>query len=106
MKASSSHHIVVGDVPTRLPGLVRDLDHHLESVVPGTSTDYILKPGSLAITMMHLMRRYAVANHNVESGIANAWFDEQVSLAREGRFIFFHHPVCGNRTQVSMSLSN
>lgn len=88
LKASWDQHFVAGDVPARLPGILRRQGHHVENVVPVTLTDHMLKPDGIAIMMMHLMRRYAVGSGHVEAGVADDWFDEQVSLASEGRFFF------------------
>lgn len=88
LKASWDKHFVAGDVPARLPGLLKGLGHEVEQVTPFTLTDHVLKPDGLAMMMMHLMRHYAVGNGHVESDDADAWFDEQVSLARQGRFFF------------------
>ena len=62
--------------------------HHVENVVPITITDHVLKPDGYAITMMHLLRQYAIANKLVDADTADDWFNEQISLAREGRFFF------------------
>ena len=88
MIASWDHHFVSGTLPERLPSLLRAKGHEIEAVVPFTMTDHELKPDGLAIMMMHLMKSYAVANGHVEEAVAQAWFDEQVSRAKEGRFFF------------------
>ncbi|WP_299657167.1 hypothetical protein [uncultured Tateyamaria sp.] len=38
--------------------------------------------------LMHLMSRYAVENEHMSALDASAWFDEQISLAQQGRFFF------------------
>lgn len=81
-------HFVAGDLPSRLPGIIKSLGYCIETVVPMTLTDHVLKPDGIAILMMHLMRQYAIANDHVEADVADAWFDEQISLSREGRFFF------------------
>lgn len=86
--ASWEQHFVAGDLPARLPGIVKHLGHHVENVVPVTITDHVLKPDGYAITMMHLLRQYAIANKHVDADTADDWFNEQISLAREGRFFF------------------
>ncbi|SFS19460.1 methyltransferase domain-containing protein [Yoonia litorea] len=86
--ASWDQHFVAGDLPARLPGIIRSLGHHIDAVNPVTLTDHILKPDGIAIMMMHLMRQYAITNEHVAVEVADAWFDEQISLAKEGRFFF------------------
>ncbi|MEM6891736.1 MAG: methyltransferase domain-containing protein [Pseudomonadota bacterium] len=86
--ASWDQHFFAGDVPARLPGTIKGLGHVVEAVVPITLTDHVLKPDGMAIMMMHLMRQYATANQHVKTEVADAWFNEQISLAHEGRFFF------------------
>lgn len=88
MIASWDHHFVSGTLPERLPSLLKAKGHEIEAVVPFTMTDHELKPDGLAIMMMHLMKSYAVSNGHVEDAVAHAWFEEQQSLAKEGRFFF------------------
>ncbi len=38
--------------------------------------------------LMHLMSRYAADNGHMDAAETQAWFDEQVELARAGRFFF------------------
>lgn len=38
--------------------------------------------------LMHLMSRYAAQNGHMSVAETGAWFDEQVHLARQGRFFF------------------
>lgn len=86
MIASWDHHFVSGTLPERLPSLLKTKGHEIEAVVPFNMTDHELKPDGLAIMMMHLMKSYAVANGHVEEAVAHAWYEEQQSLAKEGRF--------------------
>ncbi|WP_323767518.1 methyltransferase domain-containing protein [Marinovum sp.] len=88
LRSSWDQHFVAGDLPARLPGLLKDQGQTVESVVPFTVVDHVLKPDGLAFTMMTLMKQYAIENGHVDVEIADAWFDEQISLAREGRFFF------------------
>ena len=88
LRSSWDQHFVAGDVPARLPGILKHQGHDVEDVVPVTLTDHVLKPDGIAIMMMHLMRQYATDNKHVDQDIADAWFNEQISLAREGRFFF------------------
>ena len=88
MISSWDQHFVSGILPARLPVFLKAKGHQVESVVPVTLTDHELKPDGIAIMMMHLMKQYAIANTHVEKEVAQAWFDEQEKLAREGRFFF------------------
>jgi SAM-dependent methyltransferase len=88
MIASWDEHFVSGSLPARLPGLLKAKGQIVEAVLPVTLTDHELKPDGIAITMMHLMKHYAISNDLVEEAVAQAWFDEQEKLASEGRFFF------------------
>ncbi len=88
MIASWDHHFVSGTLPERLPSLLKAKGHEIEAVVPFSMTDHELKPDGLAIMMMHLMKNYAVANDHVDETVAQAWFEEQEDLAKNGRFFF------------------
>ncbi|WP_367180596.1 methyltransferase domain-containing protein [uncultured Ruegeria sp.] len=88
MLTSWNQHFVSGSVPERLPALIKARGNHVEDVLSFTMTDHQLKPDGLAIMMMHLMKQYAVANDHVDPAVAQSWFDEQLSLAKVGRFFF------------------
>ncbi len=88
MLTSWNRHFVSGSVPERLPALIRARGDRVDDVLSFTMTDHQLKPDGLAIMMMHLMKQYAVANDHIEPSVAEAWFDEQLSLANAGRFFF------------------
>ncbi|WP_299731074.1 hypothetical protein [uncultured Tateyamaria sp.] len=47
-----------------------------------------LRPDGIAFMLMHLMSRYAADNGHMDAAETQAWFDEQVELARAGRFFF------------------
>lgn len=88
LMASWDAHFVSGSLPERVSGFLKARGHVVEAVVPVTLTDHELKPDGIAITMMHLMKKYAIANQHVEDVVAHAWFEEQEKLAKEGRFFF------------------
>ncbi|WP_058282231.1 methyltransferase domain-containing protein [Ruegeria denitrificans] len=88
MLTSWNQHFVSGSVPERLPALIKARGDHVEDVLSFTMTDHQLRPDGLAIMMMHLMKQYTVANDHVDPAVAQLWFDEQLSLARTGRFFF------------------
>ena len=88
MRASFDQHIASGDVPERLPGMLKNMGFEIEVVKPVTLTDTILKPDGIAIMVMHLMKRYAISNQHVETDVVQEWFAEQQRLAQEGRFFF------------------
>ena len=88
MKSSWDQHFASGRIPERLPALVRSEGHFVEDVVPVTLVDHRLNPDGVAMMMMHLMRGYAVDQGHLDAADAQAWFDEQVALARDGRFFF------------------
>lgn len=88
MQESWDQHFASGLVPEKLPGLIRDRGHVVDDVVPITLTDHHLKPDGMALMMMHLMKQFAVSSGHFDADTAQAWFDEQYSLARAGRFFF------------------
>lgn len=81
-------HLVEKRVPEILPALCRDAGFIVDEVRPLVFSDTVLKPDGLAAMMMHLMRRYAVDNGQLTQAAANAWFEEQHALSRDGRFFF------------------
>jgi len=103
MIASWDHHLTERCVPQILPGILRDCGFAVDEVRPFTFCDHILKPDGLASMMMRLMERYAVENNHFSAGEAKAWFDEQLTLATEGRFFFSltHFVVCAQKTPAA-----
>lgn len=88
MMASWDQHCVHRDVSAKLSALLATKGHNVSDVRAHTMTDHVLKSDGVAVTMMHLMKAYAVANRHVDAETAEAWFDEQLNLASEGRFFF------------------
>lgn len=88
MLASWDQHFTERGVPALLPPILRDAGFTLEDIQPLTICDYTLKPDGLAIMMMQLMARYATDNGHVPAQDAQAWLDEQYTLAEKGRFFF------------------
>lgn len=68
--------------------MTRDAGFAAIEVVPFTFCDVTLRPDGIAFMLMHLMSRYAVENGYMDEIETTAWFDEQVDLARQGRFFF------------------
>lgn len=88
MIASWDHHFTDRGVSVALPPLMRDAGFVIEQIQPFTICDYTLKPDGLATMMMQLMARYATQNNHVDADEAQAWLDEQKSLAEQGRFFY------------------
>ncbi len=88
MISSWNRHFVSGSVPERLPALIKARGDKVDEVRSITLVDHQLKPDGIATMMLHLMRQFAVANAHVDPAVAQAWFDEQQSLAEAGRFFF------------------
>ena len=88
MIASWDHHFTDRGVSVALPPLMRDAGFVIEHIQPITICDYTLKPDGLATMMMQLMARYATQNNHVDADEAQAWLDEQESLAEQGRFFY------------------
>lgn len=81
-------HVADPISPVSLVQALRRCGFTVENVQPHTSVDTELRPDGLARMMTILMRSYAVSNGHVLAEEADAWFEEQEQLAREGRF--FH----------------
>lgn len=82
------HHYIEARTAGLWPSLTRDAGFAAIEVVPFTFCDVTLRPDGIAFMLMHLMSRYAVENGYMEEIETTAWFDEQVDLARQGRFFF------------------
>lgn len=100
MLAAWDNHLVERGVPAILPCILRNADFVLEDVRPITFCDHDLKPDGLANMMLRLMERYAVANGYFSSGETQEWVEEQLALAKAGRFFFSitHFVVCARKT--------
>nr|WP_319385392.1 methyltransferase domain-containing protein [uncultured Roseibium sp.] len=81
-------HLVERRIPAVLPPILREAGYRVDSVtaVPFSSTS--LHPDGLANMLIHLMKPYAVAKGPFSKEEADAWAEEQVRLAGEGRFFF------------------
>ncbi|WP_343067883.1 methyltransferase domain-containing protein [Sulfitobacter aestuariivivens] len=88
MKTAWDSHLAERDTGALLPAEFRAAGFAGVEVVPFTIVDPVLRPDGLAQMMMILMRRYAIENDLMPAAEANAWYDEQVALAAEGRFFF------------------
>lgn len=82
------HHYIEPRVAALWPRLTRDAGFDAVEIDPFTFCDTTLRPDGLAFMLMHLMSRYAAENGHMSGQDAQAWFDEQVELARQGRFFF------------------
>lgn len=88
MLAAWDHHYTEARVAALWPSLTRDAGFAAIEVAPFTFCDVTLRPDGIAFMLMHLMSRYASQNGHMKKAEAKAWFDEQVELARQGRFFF------------------
>ena len=82
------HHYTEARVAALWPRLSRESGFAAIEVEPFTFCDVTLRPDGIAFMLMHLMSRYAKENGHVSAAETKAWFDEQVDLARDGRFFF------------------
>ena len=81
-------HYTEARVAALWPRLAREAGFLAIEIEPFTFCDVTLRPDGIAFMLMHLMSRYAVEiGHMTETETAG-WFDEQVELARQGRFFF------------------
>jgi len=81
-------HLAQRAVPALLPEVLEKAGFSVDRVEPVTFCDTALKPDGLANMMIHLMEPYAVKNNLLEALEARAWAEEQVGLAKSGRFFF------------------
>ncbi len=89
-----SSHFTTGDVPARLPGLLKDSGFRFERSHPHTIVDTSLRPDGLAKSMMGLVSNYATGNNLVPQSDVREWLAEQENLAKSGRFHFvFTHII-------------
>ena len=86
--AAWDHHYTEARVAALWPSLTQDAGFAAIEVAPFTFCDVTLRPDSIAFMLMHLMSRYAAENGHMSEAETKAWFDEQVELARQGRFFF------------------
>lgn len=82
------HHYTEASVAALWPYLARETGFVAIEVEPFTFCDVTLRPDGIAFMLMHLMSRYAVENKHIGPAESQAWFDEQIELARQGRFFF------------------
>jgi len=86
--AAWDHHYTEPRVAALWPGLTRDAGFSAIEVEPFTFCDVTLRPDGIAFMLMHLMSRYAAQNGHMTENETTAWFDEQIELAKQGRFFF------------------
>lgn len=81
-------HLAERCVPAVLPPILRKAGFRVDRVtaVPFASTD--LHPDGLANMMILLMKPFAVKKGEVSEAEASDWAEEQVELAKSGRFFF------------------
>lgn len=82
------HHYIEPRVAALWPLLARDAGFVAVEVEPFTFCDTTLRPDGIAFMLLHLMSRYAAENRHMNASETQAWFDEQIELAKQGRFFF------------------
>jgi len=88
VQAAWDHHYNEARVAALWPKLTRDAGFAAFEVEPFTFCDVTLRSDGIAFMLMHLMSRYAAENGHMAEAETKAWFDEQVELAKQGRFFF------------------
>ncbi len=86
--AAWDHHYIEPRVAALWPKLTQDCGFTAIEVAPFTFCDVTLRPDGIAFMLMHLMSRYAAENGHMTEADTQAWFDEQMELAQQGRFFF------------------
>lgn len=82
------HHYIEPRVSALWSHLVRSAGFVSVEVEPFTYCDTTLRPDGIAFMLLHLMSRYAADNGHMTAQETKTWFDEQVELAKQGRFFF------------------
>lgn len=82
------HHYTESRVAALWPRLALDAGFVAIEVEPFTFCDVTLRPDGIAFMLLHLMSRYAAENRHLSAQVTKDWFDEQIELARQGRFFF------------------
>ena len=88
VQAAWDHHYTEARVAALWSKLTRDAGFTAIELEPFTFCDTTMRPDGIAFMLMHLMSRYAAENDHMAEAETKAWFDEQVNLARQGRFFF------------------
>lgn len=88
MLAAWDHHYTEPRVAALWPSLTQNVGFCAIDVVPFTFCDVTLRPDGIAFMLMHLMSRFAAENGHMAATETTQWFDEQVALAKQGRFFF------------------
>ena len=88
MQQAWDHHYTESRVAALWPGLTREAGFIAVDVEPFTFCDVTLRPDGIAHMMMIIMSRYAVDNNFMDEAESSAWFNEQIELAKQGRFFF------------------
>lgn len=88
MKAAWDHHYTEPRVAALWPQLMQGNGFSTIEITPFTFCDVTLRPDGIAFMLMHLMSRYATDNGHLTTAEATSWFDEQLDLAKQGRFFF------------------
>lgn len=88
IQSAWDHHYTEARVAALWPSLTREVGFAAIEVEPFAFCDVTLRPDGIAFMLMHLMSRYAAENGHMPEVETKAWFDEQVELAKQGRFFF------------------
>lgn len=88
IQAAWDQHYVEPRVAAVWPRLVREAGFVGVEVEPFTFCDTTLRPDGIAFMLLHLMSRYAAQNGHMSTSETQAWFEEQLTLAQQGRFFF------------------
>ncbi|WP_434054062.1 MAG: methyltransferase domain-containing protein [Roseibium sp.] len=81
-------HLVERCIPALLPPILREAGYRVDTVTPVPITSTNLHPDGLANMMIHLMKPYVVKKGPFSQADADDWAEEQVQLAKSGRFFF------------------
>jgi hypothetical protein len=88
MQKSWDGHLAERCIPQLLPERLTAAGFNMQMMIPVTFCDTRLRADGIAAMMIRLMVRYAVSTGAFSQNEADAWADEQFTMARDGRFFF------------------
>lgn len=88
MLAAWDGHFTERSVPALLPDMLRNTGFEVVDVKPTTFVDATFRPDGIAAMLLHLMSTFAIDHDLLDQTEVEAWRDEQLARAGDGRFFF------------------
>ncbi|MGH1352113.1 MAG: methyltransferase domain-containing protein [Methyloligellaceae bacterium] len=91
-------HFVERRVPAILPNLMRENGFTVETITPLTFMDTSFRADGMAKMLFYMAQQFVLNNNLLEPAEVEAWAEEQLALAEQGKFFFsFTHIVVTGR---------